>query len=163
MNSEFLQSDLSTHCRLRGLLFPRITLCRTPSGREIDPSQIPLLDNIRPRKRQISIHTSGFEPAIPGERAAADTRLRPRDHRDRWSVMYGHKFIPLWFMQTRITKFGSSWRDWVWRMVGHLVTFYQIHRWVIKEDYHLWWDWKVKVPSDTVLWQCLSPVGILRD
>jgi len=160
MISDFLHSDLSTHCRLRRLLLPRITLCRTPSGLEIDPSQITLLENIR-HSKETDIHSPvGIRTCNPKKRAAADPRLRPHGHRDRWSVMYEHKFIPVRYMQTRTTKFGSSWRDWVWRMV---VTFYQIHRWVIKENYHLWWDWKLKVSNDTVLWQCLSPVSILRD
>ena len=154
MISDFLQSDLNTHSRLRGLLLPPITHGRTPFGRDIDPSQIPLLDKIHHSKETDIYSPGGIRTRNPSKRAATNPRLRPRGHRDPWSVMYG---------QTRMAKFGSSWRDWCWRMVRHLVTFYQIHRWVIKEDYHPWWDWKVKVPSDTVLWQCLSPLSILRD
>ena len=76
--SDFLQSDLSTHCRLRGLLVPRITLSRTPSGREIDPSQIPLLDNIR-HSKETDIHSPvGIRILNARKRAAADPRLRPQ-------------------------------------------------------------------------------------
>jgi len=66
MISDFLQSALSNHCRLRGLLLPRITLCRTPYGREIDPSHILYLTTYVIRKGQASIHPSGFEPVFPG-------------------------------------------------------------------------------------------------
>ena len=87
--SFFIWPLLLTHCRCTGLLFHVITLSDTPhlvgllwtKGQPVADTLTPKHTTLTRDKHPSTRQDSNTDPSL---RAAADRRLRPPDHHDRW-------------------------------------------------------------------------------
>jgi hypothetical protein len=128
-------SLLPTHCRCRGLLLYLATLNDThtythtrwaSSGRVIGPSQRPLSDNTQ-HSQETTIHTpGGIGTGNPSKRAAANLRLRPREHQHQQNVISIHNISGRWCesdtpdLYPRGALFDSQWKRYTdWGFCGY--------------------------------------------